>query len=204
MQTKTALAFTTLCAALFFSAAAEAQGSDLTAPGSFRLAVGGTLGFAGNMEATRDDVSVGFDQEVTFGGEVQGLVPIGDMFFVGGSFAARSIGIDAPNLDRNTFLAFDGVFGFRYPIDLGSIGLEPFASIRLGLAIATPTNEDGDEADFGIDSGVRVGTNIWFMPMVGAYVSMGYQRGDFFPEGVDHLRSHEFALDMGVTLRLGS
>ncbi len=202
MQTKHFTLAVAMAAVLSLSLSETAEAQSLTDPGSLQLSAGGSLAFAGSLqqESMGNDVSI--DLDPGFGAELQGVVPLGDMFFVGGNFAFRSLKADLVD-DRSNFMGIDAVFGAHYAIDLGSIVIDPFVAIRLGLGIALPVN-DGDDTEFGLDSGFRAGAHVWFTPMIGAYLALGYQRGDFFPDEDVHTRVHQFETDIGVTIRLGN
>lgn len=182
----------------------------LTAPGSFRLSASFDLGFAGAASASSDFGDAEVDLATTLGGRVRAQIPIGNFILVGGSLGIDGYTADgAPNdADRLKVLGVEGLIGARYAIDLGAIAIEPFGFATIGLAVGLADDAVLDDSEVGLAFGLRGGTNIWFTPMIGVTVDMGYQMHAFFLDdgfgGSVTTKLQQFRFGVGGVFRFGA
>jgi hypothetical protein len=179
---------------------------NIAAPGSFRLSLGFHLGAAGSVTAFRNGNEVDSTSlDPTFGVQLPALAPVGSYVLLGGSLGYRSI-LDALARDRTSVIALNAAFGVHYAVELGSVSIDPFALVTLGLGVLVVPSAD---AFYGLDLGVRLGCNVWFPSVVGLYASVGYQRGDYFKSAdvgggfTNRLRvtTQQAAIELGLALR---
>lgn len=107
--------------------------------------------------------------------------------------------------NRNSIVGIDAAVGVHSVIDLGGVSIDPFALVTIGLGVLLVS---GDDAVYGLDFGVRFGANLWFSSTVGAYASLGYQRGDYFDSagtrfGSNRLRvtTQQAAIELGMAFQ---
>ncbi len=186
----------------------EVISSGLAEPGSFRLNVNFALGFGSEVTIENDAIEAEQDLNATFGASVQGLFTVGSYFLVGPTLAFRSYEVDtAP--DRSNVFNAGLALGGHYAIDLGSVAIDPFLVATIGLGVLLSDDVVVTETALGVSFGLRAGAQIWFTPMFGATFALGYERIDLFSDdtaiGEDAtLSAGQFAMDLGVAIRLGS
>ena len=193
---------------------ADAGPSLLARPGSFRISAAFHLGFGGEASTHFDGEELGAgDLSTTLGVHARGLFAIGDYFLLGPAFSYRSYIPDVPDgfedPDRVGFIGVGAAFGAHYGIDLGSIAVDPYFLVGLGLAVALADENLGiEDPEFGVDFSIRAGADVWFTETFGATASVGYQRADVFVDFPGASESGrislgQFALELGLSVRMG-
>ena len=191
--------------------AAESDG--LGRPGAFRLQLTFDPGFGGEgqLRESRSDWPLTDALKPTLGARIQAHFSLGRYLFLGPSFGIDGfIGEQSVRYNRGRLLVIGlgPVVGVRYPIDLGSVVLEPTGSVTLGYALAKGEfAEVFDDKASGLEFSVRAGVNAWFTETVGAHLDLGYQFHKFFsvPVGSSEqkLALGQLRMGVGLILRFG-
>ncbi|MEM9861988.1 MAG: hypothetical protein AAF938_10255 [Myxococcota bacterium] len=184
------------------------RSQEIAAPGSTRLLLGFHLGFAGTTEVFDTAGTIGeADLLPSYGINLQVQKMAGRFFLFGVDLLFRSGTVEGfgPFEDAPfTTLAVDFMFGFHYAFSLGAIALDPF--VNLGIGFASLSEDDGaggTNREYGVDVLARVGANVWFSRLFGAYAAFGARSSAFLGVFDETLTITQGSFELGVAFRLG-